>query len=212
MFTWPPTDKRTTRKKGSNAMSMRFTAKTRRGMVAMTLAVGLAVGVAGCGGGDTGDKKPDVSASPSERGGSQASPQEGQSAQPLAELRGPDGLMLKVTSAQRDSGGFVTINAELKNDGGKDAVLSSQLTGNETEIMKNGQSFGGATLVDSKARKRYYVLRDTDGRPLTTIGVQSVRAGDTVPVFMQFPAPPAGTTEVDFQLPTFASATIKVSG
>ncbi|MFB9398276.1 hypothetical protein [Streptomyces echinatus] len=194
-------------------MSMRFAAKARRGMVAVTIAAGLAVGVAGCGGGDTGDKKkPDTSTAPSERGGSQASPQEGQSAQPLAELRGPDGLTLAVMSAQRDSGGFVTINAQLKNDGSKDAVLSSQLTGNETEIMKNGQSFGGATLVDSKARKRYYVLRDTDGRPLTTIGVQSVRAGDTVPVFMQFPAPPADTTEVSFQLPTFASASIKISG
>ncbi|WP_030346035.1 hypothetical protein [Streptomyces sp. NRRL S-1022] len=193
-------------------MSMRFTAKARRGMVAMALAVGLAVGVAGCGGGGTDDKKPHASASPSKSGGSQASPQEGQSAQPLAELRGPDGLMLQVISAQRDSGGFVTINAQLKNDGGKDAVLSSQLTGNETEIMKNGQSFGGATLVDSKARKRYYVLRDTDGRPLTTTGVQSVRAGDTVPVFMQFPAPPANTAEVDFQLPTFSSAAIKISG
>lgn len=212
MFTWPPTEKRTTMEKGSSAMSMRFTAKARRGMVAMAIAVGLAVGVAGCGGGGTDDKKPEASASASQRGGSQASPQEGQSAQPLAELRGPDGLTLKIMSAQRDSGGFVTVNAQLKNDGGKDAVLSSQLTGNETEIMKNGQSFGGATLVDSKAKKRYYVLRDTDGRPLTTIGVQSVRAGDTVPVFMQFPAPPAGTTEVSFQLPTFASATIKISG
>ncbi len=212
MFTWPPTDKRTTTEKGSSAMSMRFAAKARRGMAAVTIAVGLAVGVAGCGSGDTGDKKPDASASPSKTGGSQASPQEGQSTQPLAELRGPDGLTLKIMSAQRDSGGFVTVNGQLKNDGSKDAVLSSQLTGNETEIMKNGQSFGGATLVDSKARKRYYVLRDTDGRPLTTIGVQSVRAGDTVPVFMQFPAPPANTTEVDFQLPTFSSAPIKISG
>ncbi|WP_189985728.1 hypothetical protein [Streptomyces capoamus] len=193
-------------------MSMRFTAKARRGMVAMALAVGLAVGVAGCGGGDTDDKKPEASASVSKSRSSQASPQEGQSAQPLAELRGPEGLTLKVLSAQRDSGGFVTINAQLKNDSGKDAVLSSQLTGNETEIMKNGQSFGGATLVDTKAKKRYYVLRDTDGRPLTTVGVQSVKAGDTVPIFMQFPAPPTGTAEVDFQLPTFSSAPIKISG
>ncbi|MFF8725226.1 hypothetical protein ACF073_01890 [Streptomyces sp. NPDC015171] len=193
-------------------MSMRFTAKARSGMVAMTIAVGLAVGVAGCGSGGSDDKKPDASASASKRGGSDASPQEGQSVQPLAELRGPDGLTLKIMSAQRDSGGFITVNAQLKNDGSKDAVLSSQLTGNETEIMKNGQSFGGATLVDSKARKRYYVLRDTDGRPLTTVGVQGVRVGDTIPVFMQFPAPPTGTTEVTFQLPTFASAPIEISG
>ncbi|ARP74339.1 hypothetical protein LK07_22395 [Streptomyces pluripotens] len=195
-------------------MSMWFTAGARRGIAATAVAVGLTVGVAGCGGGGSGGKKSGTSASvPGHRhGGSAVSPQEGESAEPLAELRGPDGLTLKITSARRDSGGFVTVNALLKNDGGKDAVLSSQLTGNETEIMRNGQSFGGATLVDVKGRKRYYVLRDTDGRPLTTTGVQTVKSGDTVPVFMQFPAPPASTSAVSFQLPTFSSATIQISG
>jgi basic membrane lipoprotein Med (substrate-binding protein (PBP1-ABC) superfamily) len=193
-------------------MSIRFTTKARRGMVALTVAAGLALGVAGCGGGGDDDKKPDASASASKSGGSNPSAQEGQSDEPLAEVKGPNGLDLKITSAKRDSGGFVTVNGELKNDGSEAAVLSSQLTGNETEIMKNGQSFGGATLVDAKGKKRYYVLRDTDGRPLTTTGVQDVKAGDTISIFMQFPAPPASTTEVDFQLPTFSTASIKISG
>ncbi|MFF9392961.1 hypothetical protein [Streptomyces griseoluteus] len=191
-------------------MNIGSNAKARTGVAAIGITVALMLGVAGCGGDGNGDKKPTASASAS-RGGSAPSPQEGQSAEPLAELRGPDGLTLKITSAARDSGGFLTINAELKNDGSRDAVLSSQLTGNETEIMKNGQSFGGATLVDPKGRKRYYVLRDTDGRPLTTAGVQSVKAGDTVPVFMQFPAPPEGTDEITFQLPTFPTAPLKIS-
>ncbi|MFG2127901.1 hypothetical protein ACGFNV_08880 [Streptomyces sp. NPDC048751] len=195
-------------------MSIRFTAKARRGVVALTVAAGLASGVAGCGGGGDGgdDKKPEKSASASKDDGSGPSPQEGQSEEPLAELRGPDGLNLKIMSATRDAGGFVTINADLKNDGSKTSVLSSQLTGNETEIMRNGQSFGGATLVDSKGKKRYYVLRDTDGRPLTTSGVQTVKAGETIPIFLQFPAPPASTTQVSFQLPTFPTASINISG
>ncbi|MGW5122619.1 hypothetical protein ACWEQ7_00865 [Streptomyces sp. NPDC004069] len=191
-------------------MSIRFTAKACRGLVALTVAAGLALGAAGCGGSD--NKKPDASASASKGGGSKPGAQEGQDDAPLAELRGPSGLTLKITAAKRDSGGFVTINADLKNDGSKTAVLSSQLTGNETEIMKNGRSFGGATLVDSKEKKRYYVLRDTDGRPLTTTGVQTIKSGDSIPVFLQFPAPPASTDEVSFQLPTFAEATIKISG
>ena len=123
-------------------MSIRFTTKARRGMVALTVAAGLALGVAGCGGSGDDDKKPDASASASKSGGSNPSAQEGQSDEPLAEVKGPNGLDLKITSAKRDSGGFVTVNGELKNDGSEAAVLSSQLTGNETEIMKNGQSFG----------------------------------------------------------------------
>jgi len=180
-------------------------------MVALTAAAALALGVAGCGGGGD-DNKPDTSASASKGGGTTPSTQQGQSDTPLAELKGPNGLLLQITSAKRDSGGFVTVSGNLKNDGGKTLTLPAQLSGNETEIIRNGRSLGGATLVDSKGKKRYYVLRDTDGRPLTTTGITSVKSGDTIPVFMQFPAPPSDTSQVSFQLPMFASADIAISG
>jgi hypothetical protein len=181
-------------------------------MVALTVAAGLAVGVAGCGGSGGDDKKPETSAPASRTSGSGPSTQEGQSDLPLAELKGSDGLLLQITSAVRDNGGFVTVNGTLKNDGATTVVLPAQLSGNETEIIRNGHSLGGATLVDSKGKKRYYVLRDTEGRPLTTTGFSTIKSGESIPVFMQFPSPPADTTEVTFQLPTFTSATIKISG
>ena len=193
-------------------MSIRFTAKARRGIVALTVAAGLAVGVAGCGGGGGDDKKPEASASASKGNGSQPSTQEGQSEVPLAELKGQDGLLLQITSAERDAGGFVTVKGNLKNESDKSVVVPAAVRGDETEIVRNGRSLGGATLVDSKGKKRYYVLRDTDGRPLTTTGFSTLKAGETLAVFMQFPAPPEGTTEVAFQLPTFASAPIQISG
>jgi hypothetical protein len=192
-------------------MSIRITTKARRGMVALTVAAGLAVGVAGCGGGGGDDKKPEASASASKDTGSDPSAQEGTD-EPLAELKGEDGLILEITSAQRDSGGFVTVSGEMKNDGAEAARVSVRTSGDETEIIRHGTSLGGATLVDSASKKRYYVLRDTDGRPLTTTGMPRIKAGDSIPVFMQFPAPPTDTGEVTFQLPTFAAATITISG
>ncbi|WP_405618573.1 hypothetical protein [Streptomyces sp. NBC_00076] len=193
-------------------MSIRFTAKARRGMVALTAAAALAVSVAGCGGGGDDDQKPESSASSTKESGPGPSTQEGSSEAPLAELKGPDGLVLQITSAERDSGGFVTVNGNLTNDGAKGVAVPASLSGNETEIIRNGRSLGGATLVDSKGKKRYYVLRDTDGRPLTTTGFSTVKAGETVAVFLQFPAPPTDTTEVTFQLPAFAAAPIQISG
>ncbi|MET9830650.1 hypothetical protein ABZ078_15330 [Streptomyces sp. NPDC006385] len=192
-------------------MSIRFTTKARKGMVAMTIAAGLALGVAGCGGGGD-DKKPESSASSSKESGSDPSTQEGQAETPLAEMKGPDGLVLQITSAVRDSGGFVTVNGTMKNDGAKTVVVPAVLRGDETEIVRHGRSLGGATLVDSKSKKRYYVLRDTDGRPLTTTDLTSIKSGESVPVFMQFPSPPTSTTEVTFQLPSFAAAGIQISG
>ncbi|QKW29183.1 hypothetical protein HUT11_26030 [Streptomyces seoulensis] len=193
-------------------MSIRFTAKIRRGTVAFAVAAGLAAGMAGCGGGGGDDKKPDTQASASKSSGSEPSAQEGQPETPLAELRGPNGLLLQITSAQRDSGGFVTVNGQFKNDGSQSAVIPSELRGDETEILKHGTSLGGATLVDSQGKKRYYVLRDTEGRPLTTTGLTTIEAGQTIPVFMQFPSPPTNVTDVTLQLPTFSSGTIKISG
>ncbi|MGF0170503.1 hypothetical protein ACQF36_08215 [Streptomyces sp. Marseille-Q5077] len=192
-------------------MSIRFTTKARRGMVALTAVAGLALGVAGCGGGGDDDKKPETSASPSKGGGSNPSAQEGTD-DLLAELKGEDGLILRITSAQRDSGGFVTVSGEMKNDGDEAARVSARTSGDETEIVRHGTSLGGATLVDSASKKRYYVLRDTDGRPLTTTSMPRIKPGDSIPVFMQFPAPPTSTNEVSFQLPTFASATLQISG
>ncbi|MFF0510728.1 hypothetical protein [Streptomyces sp. NPDC004250] len=192
-------------------MSIRFMKTARRGALVVAALAGLTLGAVGCGGGGD-DEKPKASASASKEDGSGPSAQEGESEEPLAELRGSNGLLLQITSAERDSGGFVTVNGELKNDGDKSVAIPSGLSGNETEIIRNGRSLGGATLVDSKSKKRYYVLRDTDGRPLTTTGFSTIKAGDRLAVFMQFPAPPTDTTEVTFQLPTFASATISISG
>lgn len=129
----------------------------------------------------------------------------------LAVLRGQDGVQLAINTAERDAGGFLTVKGTLKNASSRSVALPGQIRGVETEVMKHGNSLGGATLVDSMNKKRYYVLRDTDGRPLTTTGLDIIPAGDSLAVFMQFPAPPATTTEVSFQLPTFEPATLKLS-
>ncbi|MGW2491737.1 hypothetical protein ACWCV9_31580 [Streptomyces sp. NPDC001606] len=196
-------------------MSMRFTRNAGRVTAAVAVAAGLALGAAGCGGsGDDGGGRHGSSpaASASRTGGSAPSAQEGQSDRPLAELKGSGGLLLRITSAQRDAGGFVTVNGTLKNDGAESLVIPSALSGNETEIVRNGRSLGGATLVDPQGKKRYYVLRDTEGRPLTTTGFSTLKAGADLAVFMQFPAPPANTNEVELQVPTLSTATIQISG
>lgn len=130
----------------------------------------------------------------------------------LAEVRGDKDMLLVVNEVKRDSGGFVTVQGELKNQGDA-AVNPSAWAGTESVIVsKNLNSVGGATLVDKAGKKRYYILRDTDGRCLCTTGMSAVQPGKSVPVFMQFPAPPSTTTEVDLSLPTFATTSLKISG
>ncbi|MFD5456005.1 hypothetical protein [Streptomyces olivaceus] len=194
-------------------MNTQWTARACRTAVAVAVAVGLTVGAVGCSGGDGEDGKAESSATDSTGTGtgSDTSPQEGTS-KTLAEVKGQEGLLLKITSAARDAGGFVTVSGELKNDGAESSRVPVRASGDETEVLRHGASLGGATLVDSAGKKRYYVLRDTEGRPLTTTDMPKIKPGASIPVFMQFPSPPASTEEVSFQLPTFASATISISG
>ncbi|MFD0354196.1 hypothetical protein ACFVHW_10710 [Streptomyces sp. NPDC127110] len=128
----------------------------------------------------------------------------------IATLNGQDGMMLEINSAQRDPGGFLTVTGQLKNTGSKSYKDTAAWRG--IELKGSGESVAGATLVDKVGKKRYYVLRDTESRCLCTAGISSVDPGQSVPFFAQFPMPPTSTTEVEFNLPTFATATVKLSG
>ncbi|MFG2114190.1 hypothetical protein ACGFRB_16400 [Streptomyces sp. NPDC048718] len=195
-------------------MSVRHVKQVGRGVATAALAAGLVLGLAGCGGEkqpSQDDKPKATSAGPKSGGGDNAQPQSTEPTEVLGTLAGQDGFELTVNSAERDAGGFITLKGSLKNTSSSAQAFPALARGDETEIVKHSNSLGGATLLDAVGKKRYYVLRDTDGRPLTTTGLDIMRAGASVPVFMQFPAPPATTTEVSLQLPTFTPATIKLS-
>lgn len=116
MSTWL-TDQRTTSDEGTQDMSARFTTMARRATVALAILSSLTLGAVGCGGGGGDDKRPKNSASASKEEVSGPSAQNGDEEEPLAELKGTNGLLLQITSADRDSGGFVTVNGMLNNDG-----------------------------------------------------------------------------------------------
>ncbi|MFG2999398.1 hypothetical protein [Streptomyces sp. NPDC048340] len=194
-------------------MSVRHRVKVRGG-AAVAVAAVLALGLAGCGGDD---KKPQDSQKPpaSQPGGATSAPvpsgsQAPEPAQVLATVNGESGVVMVINSAIRDASGFVTVSGQIKNSGDKDFTGTANWGG--TELTANAESVAGATLVDRAGKKRYYVLRDTENRCLCTTGLSRVKAGSTIPFFAQFPAPPAATSDVDFTLPTFATATIKISG
>ncbi|MFD6937362.1 hypothetical protein ACFWAP_14595 [Streptomyces goshikiensis] len=187
-----------------------------RGGAAVAVAAVLSLTLAGCGGGDekpTKDAQKPASSQPQGSGAQKPTPTGGGSSEPLeviATSAGPAGIVLTLNSAVRDQGGFLTVSGQIKNGGSDAFVRVTAWKGDEKGA--SATSVAGATLTDKAGKKRYYVLRDTEGRCLCTIGITKISAGETIPFFAQFPAPPAGTTEVDFNLPTFATATIKVSG
>ncbi|WP_327714023.1 hypothetical protein OG381_00265 [Streptomyces sp. NBC_00490] len=194
-------------------MRRRDTTERRTRLPAVGITVGLALALAGCS--DSGSSTlPDRAAAATLHGGN-SSPRSHQerTADPQAELAGRNGLVLTITVAERDrAAGYLTVHGDLTNNGPKTTVVPAELRGNETDVLRTGSSLTGATVVDFSARKRYYVLRDTDDRPLTTTGLSTLEPGESARVFMQFPAPPPSTGTVGFHLPQFDTANIAISG
>ncbi|MFF2995846.1 hypothetical protein ACFVTC_14920 [Streptomyces sp. NPDC057950] len=195
-------------------MDFRHTMKGRRALSAVAITTGLLLTVAGCGGGgdDASDKGSSSSSTPakSSSGGSTTQPKAPQSDPPLAEVKGENGLVLTVTSAKRDTGDFVTVEGTVTNNTGT-IWVAAEWRGDESELARNGGSIAGASLIDQKGKKKYLILRDTSGRCLCTQFTGGVRAGASAQWFAQFPAPPAGVIDVDFQVGGMPPASIQIS-
>ncbi|MFF4351633.1 hypothetical protein [Streptomyces sp. NPDC001530] len=194
-------------------MEFRHTMKGRRALTAVAITTGLVLTVAGCGGGHD-QNKSDKSASSStpakdDSGNKDKESESSTSEQVLAEVKG-GGLTLKVTSAARDEGGFVTVEGTVTNGSGKSWV-AADWRGDERELARNGGSIAGASLTDQTGKKKYLVLRDTEGRCLCTRFTGGVQPGESTDWFAQFPAPPEGTTKVDFQVGSMPPASIEIS-
>ncbi|MET8416803.1 hypothetical protein ACWD7C_05390 [Streptomyces sp. NPDC005134] len=204
-------------------MSIRRTARTRRVVAAVSMTAALALAVTACGSDDGGKTKDPASSSSSSTPskpsdgdkGAKEDTSAGDNVDPnvkLAEAKGQGGLTLVINQVKRDSGGFVTVQGEIKNEGQQSSNTAGWAGAETAIVQKNPNSVAGATLVDKAGKKRYYILRDTDSRCLCTTGILPLQPGKSTPVFMQFPAPPSTTTEVDFTLPTFATTSLKISG
>jgi hypothetical protein len=186
----------------------------RRATTAVACAAVAAITLAGCGGG--GDDKgggpapAPASATTKKGAGGDGDTPSATPTQILAQIKGGRNMQLTVNSAVRDSGGFVTVQGTVTNDG-TESFDADAWRGNETALSASGASVAGAYLVDEAGKKRYYVLRDTDGKCLCTMGLIGIQPKETRPFFAQFPAPPKATTEVEFELPTMPPAKITIS-
>ncbi|WP_432075162.1 hypothetical protein [Streptomyces wuyuanensis] len=197
-------------------MSIRHGVTTRRVATAALLATALSLSLTACGGDDGGSAKDKGSSSaPAATGNSK--PQDGggntvpDTSKTLATINGTNGFQIVVHTATREDGGFLTVTGTIKNTSGKRTVAPIEWNGQENQVRRTGRSLGGITLIDKAGKKRYYVLRDTEGYPLTTTGIFNVDAGASVAFFAQFPSPPDSTSQVDIQVPAMPTATIEIS-
>ncbi|EME98907.1 hypothetical protein J7W19_20610 [Streptomyces mobaraensis NBRC 13819 = DSM 40847] len=185
-----------------------------RAVLPVSLAIAAVLALSGCGGdGDGGGDERNASGRPTAADTGEPEPEsqaKSSSSRPLGEMRNGDGIVVTITSAAREGGGFVTVQGTVTNHGTK-MFNALEWRSKETDV-RSQSAVSGATLVDTKGKKRYLVLRDTDGQCLCSTGLTGIKPQESRPLFAQFPAPPADVSQVDFQIPTMPTVRIALSG
>ena len=115
-----------------------------------------------------------------------------------AEGETPD-VRIEVRDLKRGDGDTVTLRLRLINESGAqfDASCDMRESGNES-----CGAFSGAYLLDAANKKKYLVVRDTEGKCVCS-GVDNLEDGKKMNIWATYPAPPAEVTEMTVIVPLF---------
>jgi len=106
------------------------------------------------------------------------------------------GTRVEVQELKRSSGGTVTLKFTVIND--SNAEISSNYL-----FIGPGEAntVGGVTLVDPVSKKKYLVIRDTEGHCMCSVDIANFKAKTSTNLWAKFPAPPADVKKVSVIIP-----------
>lgn len=114
-----------------------------------------------------------------------------------AESRVVPGLRVEVLEVARVSAAIVEVRLALVN---RSDTAALQVGTRLAEPGDGPGSLSGAFLTARGGAMRYYVLRDAQGRPACSTGLETIDARGRVPAWIRFPAPPEGKASVTLHL------------
>jgi hypothetical protein len=108
------------------------------------------------------------------------------------------GLTLTVQELKRSSSAL-TLKFALINQS-KDGFAFGYSFG---EGDKEFDSIGGIHLIDAANKKKYFVVRDTDGACVCSRNIANIAAGSQSVLWAKFPAPPDDVQRITVEIPHF---------
>jgi hypothetical protein len=111
------------------------------------------------------------------------------------------GTKVVITELKR-GGTTLTLKFTIYNDSATDLNVGGRF--NAPDYKDNGgRSFSGVHLIDGVAKKKYFVVADSDGNCLCSEHVDDVKAKTQVSLWAKFPAPPDNVQKITVQIPHF---------
>lgn len=113
------------------------------------------------------------------------------------------GVKAVVQELKRTSGGTLSLKFTLLNGSDKKLGFGYEFADPDKQIA-DFATVGGVTLVDEANKKKYFVVRDSDGKCVCSRGLHDVKQGDSINVWARFPAPPDDVQKISVVIPHFS--------
>lgn len=110
------------------------------------------------------------------------------------------GIRVEVVELKRTSGDTVNLKFTMINDSDKDMSFGYDFGEGSTSDIS---TVAGAHLIDAAGKKKYFVVRDTEGACLCSRGLDSIKPKTRVNLFAKFPAPPDDVQKITVEIPHF---------
>lgn len=111
------------------------------------------------------------------------------------------GSRVVITDLKR-GGSTVTLKFTIYNDSNTELNIGGRF--NASGYKENGgRSFSGIHLIDSVAKKKYFVAADSDGNCLCSEGVNNIPPKTQISLWAKFPAPPDSVQKITVEIPHF---------
>lgn len=112
------------------------------------------------------------------------------------------GITLSVQELKRTSGGTVSLKFSITNASSES--LDYGYNFGEKDRTPDYGSLGGVVLIDEANKKKYFVVRDSEGQCVCSRGLKEQKAGETRNLWARFPAPPDDVQKISVVIPHFS--------
>ena len=109
------------------------------------------------------------------------------------------GTRVEVTELKRTSGGTVNLKFVMINDSDKKINFGYEFSKSASDYA----SISDITLMDEKNKKKYFVVRDSEGKCACSSGLKDLRPKDRVSLWAKFPAPSEDVQKISVVIPHF---------
>ena len=110
------------------------------------------------------------------------------------------GIRVEVVELKRTSGNTVNLKFAMINDSDKDMGFGYDFGEGSTSDIG---TVAGAHLIDAEGKKKYFVVRDTEGACACSRGLSSIKPKTRANLWAKFPAPPDEVQKITVVIPHF---------